>query len=132
MSEAKSPMRTPLGRVRHHGAAAAGTSGFIGQRVSAIALIVLGSWFVLSTAFSMEGPTLEAARAYLSAPLNAVGVILLVVAGLYHMQTGMQEIILDYVEKPVAKYAALLLNGLVPVVLGAGAIFAVMMINFGS
>jgi len=132
MSEAKSAMRTPLGRVRHHGAAAAGTGHFIGQRVSAIALIVLGLWFVLSVAFSLEAPNLAAARAYLSSPLNAVGVILLVIAGLYHMQIGMQEIILDYIEKPVGKFVLLLLNGFAPVVLGAGAIFAVLMINFGS
>jgi succinate dehydrogenase / fumarate reductase membrane anchor subunit len=125
-------MRTALGRVRHHGAAAAGTGHFIAQRVSSLALILLASWFALAVAFTVDAPTLEAARAFLAMPLNAVLVILLVVVGLYHMQLGMQEVILDYLEKPFGKYAALLLNGLVCVAFGVGAVFAVLMINFGS
>ena len=63
--------------------------------------------------------------------MNAVAVILLVAIGLYHMSIGMTEIILDYIGKPFTRIALLLLNTAVPLILAVGAIFAVMLVNFG-
>ncbi|HVK79835.1 MAG TPA: succinate dehydrogenase, hydrophobic membrane anchor protein [Verrucomicrobiae bacterium] len=129
MSKDKS---TPLGRVRNHGAAAEGTGHFVGQRVSAIALLFLATWFVLSAALSMDGPTYVAAIDFIVQPFNAVGVILLIMVSLYHMRIGMGEVINDYIHKPFAKIALLLLNTLVPLVIAAGALFAVLLVNFGA
>ena len=47
------------------------------------------------------------------------------------MSLGMQEVILDYVLKPPAKFILLFLNVAFPLVLAIGAIFAVMLVNFG-
>jgi succinate dehydrogenase / fumarate reductase membrane anchor subunit len=132
MSESKNAMRTPLGRVRHTGAASAGTEHFIGQRTSAIALVVLATWFVLTAALTLESARYDDVITFLRQPVNAVGIILLLLAGIFHMRIGMQEVILDYIHKPVGKIALLLLNGLAPIVLGVGAIFAVLLINFGG
>jgi len=125
-------MRTPLGRVRAHGASGQGTGHFISQRVSAMALIVLASWFVISAAVDMHGPTYLAAIDFLTSPLNAVGVILLIVVATYHMQIGMQVVIEDYIAKTVTRTILLLLNTFVPIVLATGAIFAVLLVNFGK
>ena len=125
-------MRTPLGRVRAHGASGQGTGHFISQRVSAMALLVLASWFVISAAVTMHGPTYLAAIDFLTAPLNAVGVILLIVVATYHMQIGMQVVIEDYIAKTVTRTILLLLNTFVPIVLATGAIFAVLLVNFGK
>jgi len=125
-------MRTPLGRVRAHGASGQGTGHFIGQRTSAMALLVLAVWFVISAAVSMHGPTYLAAIDFLTSPLNAVSVILLVVVAIYHMQIGMQVVIEDYIHKTAMRTILLLLNSFVPIVLGAGAIFAVLLVNFGK
>jgi succinate dehydrogenase / fumarate reductase membrane anchor subunit len=125
-------MRTPLGRVRAHGASGQGTGHFIGQRASAITLLVLATWFVISAALTMSSPGYVAAIDFLSTPLNAVGVILLLVAALYHMRLGMQVIIEDYILKPSTKAILLLLNTLVLIALGAGAIFAVLIVNYGA
>jgi succinate dehydrogenase / fumarate reductase membrane anchor subunit len=125
-------MRTPLGRVRAHGASGQGTGHFIGQRVSAVALLVLGLWFLVSVVLQMHGPGFVDSIDFLTSPLNAVGVILLVVTALYHMRIGMQVIIEDYILKPVTKSVLLLLNTLVLIALGAGAIFAVLIVNFGA
>jgi len=125
-------MRTPLGRVRAHGASGQGTGHFIGQRVSAVALLVLGLWFLVSVILQMHGPGFVDSIDFLSSPLNADGVILLVITAFYHMRLGMQVIIEDYILKPSTKAILLLLNTLVLVALGAGAIFAVLIVNFGA
>ncbi|MEZ6023381.1 MAG: succinate dehydrogenase, hydrophobic membrane anchor protein [Hyphomonadaceae bacterium] len=131
MADVERSMRSPLGRVRHHGAAGEGTGHFLGQRVSAIALAILGPWFVVSAALSIRGASYVAAIDFLANPINAVGVILLIVIGLYHMMLGMQEVILDYIAKPVAKFVLLFINAAIPLALGVGALFAVLLVNFG-
>jgi len=131
MSDAPRSMRSPLGRVRHHGAAGEGTGHFIALRWTSIALAILAPWFVVSAALSVRDASYLATIEFLSNPVNAVGVILLVAVGLYHMSLGMQEVIADYIHKPFTKMLLLLLNAFVPLVLAAGAIFAVLLVNFG-
>lgn len=125
-------MRTALGRVRNHGAGGEGTGHFIAMRLTSIALAILGPWFVVSAGLALRDGSYEAALDYLADPLNAVGVILLVGASLYHMSLGMQEVVLDYIERPLTKVALLALNALVPLALGAAAIFAVLSVSFGA
>jgi len=125
------PMRTALGRVRHHGAAGEGTGHFIAQRWTSIALAILAPWFVVNAALTIGGPSYSAVIDFLTDPVNAVGVVLLVAVSFYHMTLGMQEIIADYISKPLGKIALLLLNAFVPFVIAAGAVFAVLLVNFG-
>ncbi len=132
MPTSSNSMRTPLGKVRGHGAAREGTGHFIAQRVSAAALLVLAPWFVLSAAMEMPGPSYLGAIDFLSEPLNAVGVTLFIVVALYHMRLGMQAVVEDYIQKPFTKALLLVLNTLAPLALGAGAIFAVLQVNFGG
>jgi succinate dehydrogenase hydrophobic anchor subunit len=47
------------------------------------------------------------------------------------MSLGMQEVIVDYILKPSTKVALLFLNVAVPLALAVGAIFAVLLVNFG-
>ncbi len=131
MSKSERSMRTPLGRVRHHGASREGTGHFIAQRVTSIALVLLAPWFVVSAALSIRDASYLATIDFLSDPVNAVGVILLVAIGLYHMSLGMQEVIVDYILKPFTKMLLMFLNVAFPLVLAVGAIFAVMLVNFG-
>ncbi|MGD9967931.1 MAG: succinate dehydrogenase, hydrophobic membrane anchor protein [Hyphomonadaceae bacterium] len=131
MSNSDRSMRTPLGRVRHHGASREGTGHFIALRVTSIALAVLAPWFAISAALTIRDASYLASVDFLSNPVNAVGVILLVAIGLYHMSLGMQEVIVDYILKPSTKVILLFLNVAAPLVLAVGAIFAVMLVNFG-
>jgi succinate dehydrogenase / fumarate reductase membrane anchor subunit len=131
MADTKNAMRTPLGRVRHHGAGGAGTGHFIAQRVTSIALALLAPWFVVSAALSFKGGNYLGVIDFLTQPANAVGVVLLLAAGFYHMHIGMQEVILDYIQRPFTKILLLVLNTFALFALGAGAVFAVLMVNFG-
>jgi succinate dehydrogenase / fumarate reductase, membrane anchor subunit len=131
MSAPERSMRTPLGRVRHHGASGGGTEHFIAQRVSAIVLIVLATWFVLAAALTMSGPSYVAAIDFIADPINAVGIVLLILTALFHMRIGLQTVIEDYIHRPATKMFLLLLNALVPLAIAAGGIFAVLAVNFG-
>jgi succinate dehydrogenase / fumarate reductase membrane anchor subunit len=131
MSAPERSMRSALGRVRHHGASGEGTGHFIAMRWTSIALAILAPWFVVAAALAIRDGGYTATIDFLSDPVNAVGVILLIVVSFYHMSMGMQEVILDYIHKPFTKVLLLLLNAFVPLVLGAGAVFAVLLVNFG-
>lgn len=131
MSHSERSMRTPLGRVRHHGASREGTGHFIALRVTSIALAILAPWFAVAASLSIRDASYLATIDFLSDPVNAVGVILLVAIGLYHMSLGMQEVIVDYILKPSTKVILLFLNVAAPLVLAVGAIFAVLLVNFG-
>jgi len=125
-------MRTPLGRVRHHGAAGEGTGHFIAMRWTSIVLAILGPWFAIGAALSIRDGSYTSAIDFLSQPVNAVGAILLVAIGFYHMSLGMQDVILDYIQKPFTRIALLFLNAALPLVLAVGAVFAVLLVNFGA
>jgi succinate dehydrogenase / fumarate reductase, membrane anchor subunit len=131
MSKSERSMRSALGRVRHHGASREGTGHFIALRVTSIALVFLAPWFAVNAALSIRDASYTAAIDFISHPLNAVGLILLVSIGLYHMSLGMQEVIVDYILKPFTKVTLLFLNLAAPLVLAVGAIFAVLLVNFG-
>ena len=131
MSGTKNSMRTPLGRVRNHGAGGEGTGHFIAQRATAIALCLLTPWFVVSAALSLKGGNYLGVIDFLTQPVNAVGVVLLIALGFYHMAIGMAEVIQDYIARPLTKMLLLWLNNFALLAIGAGAVFAVLMVNFG-
>lgn len=131
MSSSPRSMRTPLGRVRAHGASGQGTGHFIGQRVSAIALLVLSLWFLVSVVLQMHGPGFVDSIDFLTSPLNAVGVILLIVTAFYHMRLGMQVIIEDYVHGAWRVFC-LLANLFFTTLLGVAALYAILSLSFGA
>lgn len=132
MSGSQRSMRTPLGRVRHHGAGHEGTHHFIATRVTSIALLVLATWFTVSLVLGLHDTSFESARAFIANPPNAIVAALLLVVGFYHMVIGMQEVIVDYIGKPATRIVLLLLNTLIPAALAASALYALLRLNFGA
>lgn len=88
--------RTPLKRALGLGSARHGVQHFVVQRVTAIALVLLGVWFVT---FVLRLPGLDyvEARALLAAPCNALLMALFAVAAFWHAQLGLQVVVEDYV-----------------------------------
>ena len=124
-------LRTPIGRVRGLGSAKDGTEHFWMQRVTAIALVPLVIWFVASLV-AMTGARYGAVQDWLGSPLVAILMLLMIVAGFYHLKLGLQVVIEDYVHSEGLKIAALLFNTFFCLVVGVAAAFAVLKIAFGG
>jgi succinate dehydrogenase / fumarate reductase membrane anchor subunit len=90
-------LRSPLGRVLGLGSARGGSGHWYSQRVTAVALVILGAWFVASLAMLGHGVPHEAVAAWLGSPFSATMAVLLVVVSGYHAQLGLQVVVEDYV-----------------------------------
>ncbi len=121
----KPSIRTPLGKVRGLGAAKEGAHHFIVQRVSAIALLFLLPWFLISVLLAVRGGY-QGAIDFIANPLNAVLALITVGASLYHMQIGMQVVIEDYIGKTSTRIFLLILNTFFSVALFATAAFSIL------
>lgn len=124
-------LRTPLGRVLGLGTAKDGTSHWWAQRVSAVALIFLGTWFAFLLA-TMPGFSHAEAVAAIGRPLNSILLLLLSVTLGYHSYLGIQVVIEDYVHAPGLKVIALLLSRFAHVLLVVVAVFAVLKIGLNA
>jgi succinate dehydrogenase / fumarate reductase membrane anchor subunit len=126
-----SDLRTPLNRARGLGSAKRGVGHFIGQRVSAVALVFLICWaFSQTPGVALGG--YDGARAWLASPINAALASLLALTAFYHARIGMQVVIEDYIERPVSKTALLILNSFVAAAGAAVAVICVLKVSFGG
>lgn len=108
-----------------------GTGHFIAERVSAIALLLLLPWFVISAAMSLDGGY-DQARAWIRNPLNAVGLGLLIAITCYHTQLGLRVIIDDYIGRPLTRWLLGTLNTLGAAALAGLGLWAVYTNSFGG
>jgi succinate dehydrogenase / fumarate reductase membrane anchor subunit len=101
---------TPLGRVLGLGSAKEGTDHFWVQRVTAVAVAVLGVWFALSLGGMIaDGVLYRDVVAWIASPVRAAALIAFVVALAWHSMLGVQVVIEDYVHGGL-KVAALILQ----------------------
>jgi succinate dehydrogenase / fumarate reductase membrane anchor subunit len=124
-------LRSPLGRAIGLGSAKEGVEHWWAQRVTAVALILLGLWFAASLV-AMIGADRAVVLAWLHAPVPAILAILLLIAVFYHGALGLQVVIEDYVGAEGLKIAALVTMRLVSFGLTVAGIFAVLRIAFGG
>jgi len=118
-------LRSPLARARGLGSAKEGLSHWIQQRVTAIALIPLSIWFILSV-INLAGSHYEQFQSWLSIPGNTALMLLLLFALFHHAQLGVQVVIEDYISGRGAKVAALILVKMTSMLLGVFAGVAVL------
>lgn len=89
-------MRTPLARARGLGSAQAGVGHWWQQRLTALALLILGIWFVVLSLGLLHSGYVSA-HAMLAQPLNALLMIAFTAVAFWHAQLGLQVVIEDYV-----------------------------------
>ena len=121
--------QTPLGRVRGLGSAKNGTHHWWMQRITAVALVPLTLWFVYSI-LSLLGAGHAAAETWLASPVNAVLMVLLIIATFHHLQLGLQVVIEDYIHGEGAKIAAIVIIKLASFALAVTGAFAVLKVAF--
>ena len=124
-------LRSPLGRALGLGSAKSGTAHWLAQRGSAVALVPLTVWFVISL---MRLPSLDQAvlRAWLATPLSGFLACLLVLALAYHSWLGTTVIVEDYVHRTAYRVAGLLSLRFLHVVAGGAGVFAILKVAFGT
>ena len=120
-------MRSQLGRVRGLGAAKSGVEHWWVERLTAIALIPLTIWFVVSV-LTLIGASQPTVVAWAARPVNTVLLLAMVIMTFHHMQLGLQVVIDDYVK--AGHLAVTLLNKGAAVILGLFAIVAILKMAF--
>ncbi len=124
-------LRSPLGRARGLGSAKSGTDHWWAQRLTALALIPLVIWFVISM-IVVTGADHEAALAFIGSPINAVLLTLLIVATFHHGQLGLQVVIEDYIHTKWLEVALILAVKGGAIFLGVASVYAVIAIALGG
>jgi succinate dehydrogenase / fumarate reductase, membrane anchor subunit len=124
-------LRSPVGRVLGLGSAGEGAAHWWTQRVSSVALVLLGLWFVFSLV-RMPDVGYGTVTAWMASPVNAVLLALLSGTMVYHSMLGVQVVVEDYVSHHGTKIVTLLVLNFLHYVLAALGIFAVLRIALGS
>lgn len=107
-----------------------GSGHFWAQRLTAVALIFLGLWFLISILL-LDDLHFAAVSAWLSNPLNSVLMLLTFATLAYHSQLGVQIVIEDYVHGPKISVLSLRLNVLAHILVAVAGLYALLKIGFG-
>ena len=125
-------LRSPLGRVLGLGSARGGSGHWYSQRVTAVALVILGFWFIASLEVMTTGAPRAAVVSWLHSPFSAVMALLLVVVVAYHALLGLQVVFEDYISDKGARLVVLVALKFALVVAALIGILAVLRIAFGA
>jgi len=123
-------LRSPLRNVTYLGSAKGGASHWYAQRVTAVALVLLGLWLVVSLA-TFGGVSHERVVAWLSSPVAAALAVLLVLTAAWHAVLGLQVVIEDYVGDKGTRMVVLLVVKFAFAVAAVIGVIAVLRIAFG-
>jgi succinate dehydrogenase / fumarate reductase membrane anchor subunit len=124
-------LKSRLGRVRGLGSAKEGVAHWWGLRLTAIALVPLVFWFTASLA-GLWGASHGEVVAWMRGPVAPVMLIALLVAGLHHLQLGMQVVIEDYVHSEAAKWTLVIAVKLGAALAALIGTIAVLRVAFGT
>jgi len=122
---------TPIGKVRGLGSAHHGGEHWLTERVTSIALLLLGTWLVASLLMlpKLDERTL---LEWLHAPSGAIPMALLIIVGFRHALDGVKVTVDDYVHGEGSRFVVDLLLLFLAVAGGAMALFALARIVFGT
>lgn len=120
-----------IGKVRGLGPAREGGEHWLSERLTSVALLLLGAWFVASLLFlpNFEQRTLVE---WLRNPSGAVPMTLFVITSFWHAVDGLKQVVDDYVTGEANRW---FVNTMILFVAVAGAslsLFALATIAFGG
>lgn len=115
-----------LSKVLGRGSAHQGVHHWQAQRVTAIALALLGVWFLVQLLL-LPGFDFASVRAWIAAPWHAVLLGLLVICLAWHSMLGVQVVIEDYVPDRSLRAASLLASAFVHALLGGAGLYGILL-----
>ncbi len=122
---------TSIGRVRGLGAAHEGAHHWLMQRFTAVGNLVTMLFLGISLAM-MDDYSYASISGWLSSPLPAFMLALLVISTFWHARLGMQVVIEDYVHEAGSKFAAILLLNIASFAGAAFGLFCIASLAFAG
>ncbi len=123
-------LRAPLATARGLGSAKEGTHHFWNQRLTAIVLVPMTLWFMVSLV-RMTNVDYATVTQWIAAPLNAVLLLIFLLALFYHALLGVQVVIEDYIHSEWQKIACLILVKFTILLTGLTSVLAVIKVFLG-
>ncbi|WP_109357301.1 succinate dehydrogenase, hydrophobic membrane anchor protein [Sphingorhabdus sp. EL138] len=120
---------TNIGKVRGLGSAQEGAHHWIIQRVTAVGNLALIAWLLISL-LRLPNYEHELLIGWLSSPLVAVPMMLMLVSIFWHLRLGLQVLIEDYVPDHGMKFGLIILLNFFAIGGAALGIFAVAKVAF--
>ena len=118
-------METPIGRVRGLGSSKQGALNWYHERLSSVAALLLSVWLIVSL-IRLPRLDYEIVRDWLSSPLAAVPMVLLIYTFFWHAKDGLRVVVEDYVHDEGSKFFWLAILNFLFILGGGLAIFAVL------
>jgi succinate dehydrogenase / fumarate reductase membrane anchor subunit len=112
------------------GSAKGGSAHWVAQRLTGVALVLLGSWFLLAFA-CLGGASYEQVSAWLRSPVSSTLMVLLVVVAAWHSSLGLQVVVEDYVSSRGTRTAVLIAVKFALAAAAVLGVLAVLRIAFG-
>lgn len=122
---------SPLGKVRGLGSAREGGTHWLTERVTSIALLLLGSWFIGSLLL-LPGRDPHTLAEWLRAPSGAVPMALLIIVAFKHALDGVKVSVDDYVHEEGSRFVINTLLLFAAVAGAAIALYALAALAFGG
>jgi succinate dehydrogenase / fumarate reductase membrane anchor subunit len=123
-------LQAPLARVRGLGSAKDGTHHFWNQRLTAIALVPLTLWIMVSLV-GMTRMDYETVSQWIRLPLNTALLLVFILALYFHAQLGVQVVIEDYIHTEWQKIACIILVKFLIILTGLISALAILKIFLG-
>ena len=127
----RAPLRSPLGRALGLGSAKEGVGHWWAQRLTALALVPLALWFVVSVV-ELAGADRALVVAWVHQPLAAMLLVLLVIATFYHGALGLQVVIEDYVANESLRLGLVIAMWLLAIVFVVRGLLAILKLSLGA
>ncbi len=124
-------LRSPLGEVLGFGAAKEGVHHWWVQRLTAVALVPLAIWFVVSL-LSLPALDYPTVSAWMKQDWTAVLLILFVLTATRHSQLGVRVVIEDYAAGRGTRTLLLTLSTYLHVLAAAAGVFAILKVALGG
>lgn len=126
---ASDPLRTALREARGLGWAGSGAAHWWAQRLTAVALVPLAIWLVVSL-LTLAGGTHGEFVSWLRNPLSTTLALLFLVTLFYHVALGLQVVLEDYIHNNALKVVAVVATQFACIVCAVLGILAVLRVAF--